>query len=163
MGRRPGHTAITRLVTVATVTVITATMTVGCSSTTPESAEPATLRVSASSPFDTAVVVNQDGLTVYRFNNDQAEPPTSTCVDQCAERWPPVTAGGDVIVEGLDGERVGTLRRPDGTEQVTLSGWPLYTFSGDQRAGDFLGQAVSGAWFAVAPDGEKADGINRTS
>jgi predicted lipoprotein with Yx(FWY)xxD motif len=138
----------------------------GCGGSEGDSASvangPATLRVSPSSPFDTAVAVDGDGLTLYRYDKDSANPPTSNCRDACAQRWLPLLVQGEVVVEGIAGETVGTTHRPDGAEQVTLGGWPLYTFTGDQRAGDFLGQASGGAWFAVAPDGTKATGISRT-
>lgn len=157
MVNRPERGVIACVVLLVTVSMLTS-----CGQGSTDATAPATMRVSASSPFDTAVAVDGDGLTLYRFDGDRTDPPTSTCLDACAEQWPPLLVTGDVIVEGMAGELVGTLRRPDGTEQVTLGGWPLYTHAGDQRAGDFLGQASAGAWYAIAPNGEKATGISRS-
>jgi hypothetical protein len=68
-----------------------------------------------------------------------------------------VTDGLSVVGRGVDQTRIGTLDRPDGTQQVTLDGWPLYL-----RVGEAAGLAGTGAngtdgvWFAIAPTGEKA-------
>ncbi|HEX5224861.1 MAG TPA: hypothetical protein VFW29_07010, partial [Solirubrobacteraceae bacterium] len=47
---------------------------------------------------------------------------------------------------------LGTVKRPDGTTQVTYAGTPLYTFVQDQHAGETKGQGVRdvGTWTAVA-------------
>ena len=47
----------------------------------------------------------------------------------------------------------GTIKRPDGTTQLTFDGMPLYTYSGDSAAGQANGQGVQGVWFAVTPSG----------
>ena len=49
----------------------------------------------------------------------------------------------------------GTIKRDDGTEQVTLAGRPLYLYAGDSHPGDVTGQAVGGIWWAVSPSGAK--------
>ncbi|WP_285701458.1 SCO0930 family lipoprotein [Actinomadura sp. NBRC 104412] len=103
------------------------------------------------------VVTDRKGRTLYRFDKDTARPPASTCVDACAKAWPPVPAGdGAVQVKGVDEDLVGKVRRPDGQWQVTLAGWPLYTYAKDRRPGDAKGQGVGGAWYAARPDGKKA-------
>src|SRR4051812_24461032 len=35
------------------------------------------------------VVTDQDGWVLYRFDKDTANPPSSNCVDKCAQVWPP--------------------------------------------------------------------------
>ncbi|MFE0026749.1 hypothetical protein [Amycolatopsis sp. NPDC059021] len=86
-------------------------------------------------------VVDGDGNVLYRYNRDRADPPTATCSGVCTAGWAPVLSTGPPVVSGIDPRRVGLLRRPDGTDQVTLGGWPLYRQRG--RA----------AWFATAPGG----------
>jgi predicted lipoprotein with Yx(FWY)xxD motif len=44
--------------------------------------------------------------------------------------------------------------RPDGTKQMTVNCWPIYTFSGDKAPGDTNGQGVGGTWYAVSPEGK---------
>ena len=102
------------------------------------------------------VVTDDYMLTLYRFDQDSASPPRSTCDGACARRWPPVLTDGHTTASGIDKSLVGTVTRPDGTRQLTLAGWPLYRYAGDQAAGSTNGQGVDGAWHAVAPNGTKA-------
>ena len=60
-------------------------------------------------------------------------------------------------VEGVTGE-VGTITGVDGSMQLTLDGWPLYTFAGDSAEGDTNGQGVNGVWWVLSPAGEKIGG-----
>jgi predicted lipoprotein with Yx(FWY)xxD motif len=104
------------------------------------------------------VVVNGAGLTLYRFDDDTANPSKSTCNGDCAKKWPPVTVakGGRIFVEGVRKSAVGVVKRDDGRLQVTIGGWPAYRFSGDTEPGDTNGQGVGGTWFGITPDGQKA-------
>ncbi|GAA3233091.1 hypothetical protein [Actinocorallia longicatena] len=102
------------------------------------------------------IVVDGKGWTLYRFDKDTAKPPTSNCDGDCAKAWPPVPASDDVQLKGVAQKNVGTVTRADGTEQLTLGGWPLYRYAKDTNPGDTNGQGVGGVWFATAPDGKKA-------
>ena len=42
-----------------------------------------------------------------------------------------------------------TIKRPNGSEQVTYKGMPLYTYTGDSKAGDATGQGLDGIWFVI--------------
>jgi predicted lipoprotein with Yx(FWY)xxD motif len=100
-----------------------------------------------------AIVTDQDGLTLYRFDQDTANPSSSNCDATCVAQWPPVIAEGEIVVAGLDKELVGTVPRVDGDTQVTLDGWPLYRFAGDREPGDARGDGVDGIWHATTPAG----------
>lgn len=104
------------------------------------------------------VLVNGAGLTLYRFDNDGNNPPTSNCDGECAQTWPPVTVApnGKVFIAGVKKSAVGTVRRADGALQITIGGWPVYRFAKDTKRGDTLGQGVGGTWFGVTPTGGKA-------
>lgn len=104
------------------------------------------------------IVINEGGFTLYRFDKDTAKPPSTTCVDACATKWPPVTVDptGKLGLAGVDKAAVGLVKRPDGTSQLTLGGWPVYRYAGDTTPGATSGQGVGGTWFAVTPDGKKA-------
>jgi len=106
------------------------------------------------------VVVNGAGLTLYRFDKDTAKPSKSTCNGDCAKTWPPVlvTPGSKVFLAGIKKSAVGTVKRDDGTLQLTVGGWPAYRFAKDTKPGDTLGQGVGGTWFGLAPNGQKAQG-----
>jgi hypothetical protein len=53
---------------------------------------------------------------------------------------------------------VGTVGRPDGTQQLTLNGWPLYRFAKDTAPGDVNGEGVDGTWRAIGTDGKPVAG-----
>lgn len=105
------------------------------------------------------VVIDGAGWTLYRFDGDSAEPPTATCVDACAQAWPPVTAepGAPLTVEGVAEEAVGTVTRPDGAVQITIGGWPVYRYAAETAAGATEGHGRDDRWFAVTPDGGRAE------
>jgi predicted lipoprotein with Yx(FWY)xxD motif len=99
-------------------------------------------------------LVDGTGMTLYLFEADAAGTPT--CVDACADAWPPVTVTGDpVIGDGLNDSLFATVARPDGAQQLTVDGHPLYLFSGDTKAGDTNGQGVADVWYAAGIDGSK--------
>ena len=104
------------------------------------------------------IVVDQDGFTLYRFDEDSADPPEATCVDDCAEDWPPfvVDRTATLRISGVEDAAVGLVERPDGTTQLTINGRAVYRFSGDTEPGATEGQGMGGAWYAVTPDGSKA-------
>ncbi|MEV3870733.1 hypothetical protein [Streptomyces sp. NPDC049906] len=99
------------------------------------------------------IVTDDAGFTLYRFDEDSAEPPKSTCVHACVTAWPPVLAENTSAASGMEASLLGTLTRADGTRQLTLAGWPMYRFAQDAKAGDVKGQGVGGTWYAVRPDG----------
>jgi predicted lipoprotein with Yx(FWY)xxD motif len=54
------------------------------------------------------------------------------CRSLCEQYWQPIlTSGKPQAASGVDPHAVGSIKRPDGTEQVTYKGKPLYLFSGD--------------------------------
>src|SRR4051794_2801657 len=124
-------------------------------SDTNASAAPAALSVQTD-PALGKIVIDGKGWTVYRFDKDTVKPPTSNCDGDCATTWPPVPASDDVQLKGVSKALVGKVTRKDGTEQLTLGGWPLYRYAKDTAPGDTNGQGVGGTWFAAAPTGGKA-------
>ncbi len=97
------------------------------------------------------VLVDAAGLTLYAFTPDTGGVPT--CVDSCADAWPPAFVDGEPTVDGVDAALVTTVEHPAGGTQLVVDGHPLYTFAGDAAPGDVNGQGSGDAWFAVAPDG----------
>jgi predicted lipoprotein with Yx(FWY)xxD motif len=77
------------------------------------------------------VLTNAKGLTLYSFAPDTAS--TSKCYGSCAAYWPPVT-GKPAAGSGVTG-KLGTIKRTDGSTQVTYNGHPLYTYVGDSGPG----------------------------
>ncbi|MEU6100610.1 SCO0930 family lipoprotein [Streptomyces flaveolus] len=101
------------------------------------------------------IVVDKNGMTVYRFMKDEAWPkPVSACTGACLEKWPVVAPVEANDTKGVVKKGLMSFTRPDGAAQQTVNCWPIYTFAGDKKAGDTNGQGVGGTWYAVAPDGK---------
>ena len=124
----------------------------------PAPAEPGTVLSANPTARLGTVVVDGQGFTLYRSDDDTTKPPVSNCSGDCATEWPPVlaTPGSPLTVEGVAQEAVGTINRSDGSIQLTLGGWPVYRYSGDAQPGATSGQGVGGSWAAVTPEGGKA-------
>jgi predicted lipoprotein with Yx(FWY)xxD motif len=55
---------------------------------------------------------------------------------------------------------IGTIRRADGTRQVTYAGHPLYFFSGDTARGQTNGEGLhdfGAGWYVLTAAGKKID------
>jgi predicted lipoprotein with Yx(FWY)xxD motif len=102
------------------------------------------------------VLTDSAGRTLYRFDQDTAEPPRTNCEGDCATAWPPVLADDASAGEGVDPAMLGEVTRADGSKQLTVGGWPAYRYAKDVNPGDINGQGVKGTWYALAPDGKKA-------
>jgi predicted lipoprotein with Yx(FWY)xxD motif len=104
-----------------------------------------------------AVVTDQDGNILYRFDKDTPNPTTSACDDKCSKVWPVLTtADGNLPqLEGVDPALVKMLKRPDGVSQVVLGNWPLYRYIGDTEPGKWKGQGVGGTWWVSDQKGKK--------
>lgn len=106
-------------------------------------------------------LVDGEGKTLYLFLKDKKGSGASTCSDACAAAWPPVTTDGAPSASaGAGTSMLGTIKRADGTTQVTYNGWPLYYYAGDKSAGDTTGQGLddSGAkWYVLDAKGDKID------
>lgn len=103
-------------------------------------------------------VTDAEGLPLYRYDKDVPKPSKSNCEGECAKAWKPVLADKTPMATGVDPISMGVLTRPDGTKQLTIQGWPQYTFAEDKVAGDMKGQAKGGVWFVTAPNGAKITG-----
>ena len=124
------------------------------------SASGTALQVTSSSSLG-QIVTTGSGMTVYRYDADTANSGTSACTGGCAAAWPPVlySGTGTPKVNGVSSSLVGEITRSDGTKQLTLDGWPLYTYAGDQGPGSTAGQGSGGTWWAVTPAGAKAGSV----
>jgi predicted lipoprotein with Yx(FWY)xxD motif len=103
------------------------------------------------------IVVDGTGMTVYVYDMDTKGTTASACTGACLSLWPPVEVTGTPQVSGVSGT-VATITAPDGGKQLTIDGWPIYTYASDKAAGDVNGQGVGGVWWAVSPDGSKITG-----
>jgi predicted lipoprotein with Yx(FWY)xxD motif len=107
------------------------------------------------------VLVNSEGQTLYAFSKDPKNTFHPHCVGPCESTWPPLILTGSAPVAGKEAltTQLGAIKRADGKLQVDYAGSPLYTYSGDKRPGDALGNGVSsfgGTWHALTAQGKSA-------
>ena len=106
------------------------------------------------------VLTNAQGFTLYTFAPDTST--TSKCNGACATNWPPVNPG---TVSGVKGA-FATIKRSDGSAQLTFHGHPLYTFVLDKSPGQAKGNGVNafgGLWHEAPASGSAAPAANATS
>ena len=81
----------------------------------------------------------------------------SSCSGACAKAWPPLTTKGKPVAgKGVTASNLGTIKRSDGTTQVTYKNHPLYYFIADKSAGSTQCQgsdAFGAPWWLVSPAG----------
>ena len=101
------------------------------------------------------VLVDPQGRTLYAFAADRKG--HSACTGSCASYWPP-TPGAALPKTAPAGVTAtfGTIARPDGTMQLTVDGYPMYTYVGDSQPGQAKGQGLNesgGLWWVVSRSG----------
>jgi predicted lipoprotein with Yx(FWY)xxD motif len=112
----------------------------------------ATVNAATSGTYGT-YLTDAQGNSLYMFTKDTKS--TSTCTGKCAKVWPPLTVTGKPTAgKGVAGSLLGTIKRSDGSMQVTYNGIPLYTYSKDQKPGDTNGEGVGKMWYLVSPYAE---------
>ena len=131
----------------------------GGASTAASTSGSATVAVADNSKLG-QILVNAQDRTLYLFEKDESD--ESYCNGKCAKVWPPYTTkGGPQAGKGAEASKLGTLKRDDGTTQVTYNGSPLYLYVSDKKAGEAGGNELDqfGAeWYALRPSGDKAEG-----
>jgi predicted lipoprotein with Yx(FWY)xxD motif len=121
----------------------------------PPKPKPGATIVTADSDFGT-MLFDSKQQAIYIFENDRAQ--RSNCYGECALAWPPVlTKGEPEAGSGVDDSLLGTIRRRDGSRQVTYAGKPLY-FYAHEGPGEVKCHNVNlngGLWWVIAPSGER--------
>jgi predicted lipoprotein with Yx(FWY)xxD motif len=115
----------------------------------------------ASSSLGT-ILVDSQGLTLYHLGGEVNGKFICTS-SSCTGVWHPLIAPSSGTPSGVGS--LGSVKRPDGTVQVTYKGTPLYTFTGDQQAGETKGQGIKdvGTWSAVTTSSASAGAASTSS
>jgi predicted lipoprotein with Yx(FWY)xxD motif len=105
------------------------------------------------------IVVDGRGRSLYLFEKDTRG--RSACSGACAAYWPPLLANGrSIALEGAKPSLLGSIRRADGSRQVSYAGHPLYFYAGDTRRGQTNGEGLrdfGAGWYVLTPAGKKID------
>lgn len=108
-------------------------------------------------------LADSTGKTLY-FADQEADGSVH-CVDTCLRFWIPLTVSTGVTPTSSAGVTgtVSTVKRPDGSVQVTYDGKPLYTFTQDSAPGSASGNGfkdsfggINFSWHAAAVTGAVA-------
>jgi predicted lipoprotein with Yx(FWY)xxD motif len=115
-------------------------------------------------------LVDSSGKVLY--TNDMDTGSKIACTDQCLTEWVPLAAPGSGQPTSDDSAvqaKLGTVKRPDGSSQVTLGGMPLYTFVEDspgQATGNGFADSFGGTnfvWTAATASGKAAPSSSTTT
>ena len=96
-------------------------------------------------------------VAVYTYSLDR--PGVSACTGACAVTWPPLLTRGKPVIDPnvtnspIVAQDLGFIRRPDGTEQATYKGKPLYVYSAER----YLSQYSNG--FSLTVTGGNGNGL----
>jgi predicted lipoprotein with Yx(FWY)xxD motif len=137
--------------TIPTPTTSPTSSTTNSTAPQPTSVSALTLNNSGGGVFG-AYLSAANGMTLYQYTKDTDG--VSNCTGACATAWPPYTVSATNAAlltadPGITG-KIGTIKRADGSLQVTYRGLPLYFFAQDTKPGDTKGEAVNG-FTEVAP------------
>jgi predicted lipoprotein with Yx(FWY)xxD motif len=94
------------------------------------------------------VLVNNQGMTLYHLSGEQNG--KFICNSSaCLSVWHPLSVTAGATPTGA--ASLSTVKRSDGTVQVTYKGAPLYTFAQDTKEGEAKGQGLKdvGTWTVV--------------
>lgn len=104
-------------------------------------------------------VVDRAGNALYMLEGNRDG---TKCTGACLEAWPPLLVGETQPTAGpnLQASMVASIRRPDGSMQVTYNHHPLHRYAADTGKGRTAGHDVHdqwGRWYLLTPGGEKVE------
>jgi predicted lipoprotein with Yx(FWY)xxD motif len=117
--------------------------------TTTASSQAAVVRTASNPKGSGTILVTPQGLTLYALSGEGGG--KFICSSSaCTQIWHPLTVHVSTV-SGPVGS-LSTVKRPEGTTQVTYRGQPLYTFAQDSAPGEANGQGVKdvGTWSVVS-------------
>lgn len=138
---------MSRLTTVAIASLVALALTPGAAQPASEPMHQKLVRTIMDAKLGVVLTTpNRQAIYVWR-----SEPKGKIrCTGSCAKAWPPVIVKKGVMVPmhyaGIKGD-FGTIRRPDGSRQLTLDRRALYTYA-HEKPGQVLCNDVDN-WFAV--------------
>ena len=119
---------------------------------TQASSSSALVKTASNGVLKAIVLVNARGMTLYHLSGEQGG--KFICTNSaCLQVWHPLAVTAASTPTGS--VALATVKRPDGSVQVTYKGEPLYTFAQDTAPGQANGTGVKdvGTWSAVTISG----------
>jgi predicted lipoprotein with Yx(FWY)xxD motif len=115
---------------------------------TQSSSSSALVKTASNGTLKATVLVNAQGMTLYHLSGEQKG--KFICTNSaCLQVWHPLAVTAARTPTGS--VALATVKRPDGSVQVTYKGEPLYTFAQDTAPGQANGEGIKdvGTWNAV--------------
>jgi predicted lipoprotein with Yx(FWY)xxD motif len=108
-----------------------------------------TVKTATVSSVGGTVLVNSQGLTLYRLTGEHAGKFICT-TSACLAVWHPLTVSSGSKPSGSVSS-LGVVKRSNGMTQVTYKGEPLYTFAHDSAPGQATGEGLKdvGTWLVI--------------
>ncbi len=96
-----------------------------------------------------------DGIVAYADKNESGS--KSECTGSCTDTWHPWVTDGAAVHpaanSGVQASLIGTVKRSDGSTQITYGGHPLYLYAHTKNALVANAQGAGGVWYIVGLDG----------
>jgi len=109
------------------------------------------------------ILTSAGGFALYYYSVDKPGSGKSACTGGCATAWPALTASvkapSGVTLPGP----LGTITLSGGKKQVTIKGYPIYTYAGDHSPGQISGNGAEGEWHVIKVSGGAAASSTATS
>jgi predicted lipoprotein with Yx(FWY)xxD motif len=97
-----------------------------------------------------SILVSSSGATLYEFTRDRGR---NSCVkvSGCAEVWPALLSSSKPTAgTGVRASLLSTVKLPNGGQQVTYAGHPLYVYSSEPTGTSYVGvSSFGGSWDAI--------------
>jgi len=103
------------------------------------------------------MLYDASGQPIYLFDAETTSRPE--CYGDCAKAWPPVLTKGKPRPAGaVEPDLLGTIRRRDGSTQITYAGHPLYFYAHEGKYQVLCHNVTEfgGTWLVVKPNGQPA-------
>jgi predicted lipoprotein with Yx(FWY)xxD motif len=95
------------------------------------------------------VLASSQGMTLYYYSEDKPHSGMSACGGSCASTWPALTGTAQAPTGVTLPGPIGSITRQGGVHQVTVNGYPLYTYVGDKQPGQVTGNGMAGEWHVI--------------
>jgi predicted lipoprotein with Yx(FWY)xxD motif len=120
------------------------------------------VKTAKNAKLHSTILVTLGGRTLYSLSAERNG--RFICTDAtCLSLWKPLHVARGMAPAGVKG--LSLVTRPDHTRQVAYKGAPLYSFTGDKRAGDAKGNGFKdvGVWRVIAVSGTATAAPTTTS
>jgi predicted lipoprotein with Yx(FWY)xxD motif len=95
------------------------------------------------------VLATSHGMTLYYYTKDTPGSGKSSCTGDCASAWPPLTGSAQAPAGVKLPGPIGSITRAGGIHQVTINGYPIYTYAADKSPGQVTGNGAGGVWHVI--------------